>query len=159
MRLSALSSISLHWKLSFSKACQLCIFSLLFTGTAIAEDNRQLAKLPLPAQEALRQEMIDNLIAINEILSLVGTGKFKEAGDIAEQKLGFSAQGKNRSLPFEARAGANMPQAMHALGIDGHRAASEFAKAAKADDHKLALELLPSLTQACVACHASWRIR
>lgn len=130
---------------------------LLISNAALAEDTRQLATLPPPARESLRQEMQDNLLAINEILTLVAADKIKDAGDVAEQKLGVSAQGKNRSLPFEARPGPHMPPAMHALGMDGHKAASEFAKAARAGERDRALTLLPNLTSACVACHFSWR--
>ena len=52
-----------------------------------------------------------------------------------------------------------MPPAMHGVGMDGHRAASEFAKAAASGDREKALSLLPNLTAACVACHYSWRTR
>lgn len=140
-------------------SCLLWLVGLLGAGAVHAEDGRQLATLPTPAQETLRREMLDNLTALNEILSLSGTGKFKEAGDVAEQKLGLSAQGRHRNLPFEARPGPHMPPAMHAMGMDGHRAASEFAKAAGAEDRERALALLPNLTASCVACHLSWRIR
>ncbi len=136
-----------------------CVSGLLLSHAALAEDTRQLATLPPAAKESLRQEMLDNLLAINEILTLVGADKIKEAGDVAEQKLGVSAQGKNRSLPLEARPGPHMPPEMHALGMDGHKAASEFAKAARAGERSRALTLLPNLTSACVACHYSWRTR
>ena len=138
---------------------QLCLLGLLLSVPAMAEDTRQLATLPPPAQETLRQEMLANLVALNEILGLVAADKIKEAGIVAEQQLGLSAQGKNRDKPFEARPGPHMPAAMHALGIEGHRAASEFAKAAQTGDRNRAMALLPNLTNACVGCHASWRIR
>ena len=41
-----------------------------------------------------------------------------------------------------------MPPAMHGIGIDGHKAASEFAAAAKGGDRDKALALLPNLTTA-----------
>ena len=132
---------------------------LLLSHTALAEDTRQRATLPPAAQESLRQEMLDNLLAINEILTLMAADKIKEAGEVAEQKLGISAQGKNRSLPFEARPGPHMPPDMHALGMNGHKAATEFAKAASTGERSRALALLPNLTGACVACHYSWRTR
>jgi len=138
---------------------QVCLLSLLLSVPAMAEDTRQLATLPPPAQETLRQEMLANLVALNEILGLVAADKIKEAGIVAEQQLGLSAQGKNRDKPFEARPGPHMPAAMHALGTEGHRAASEFAKAAQAGDRARALVLLPKLTDACVNCHAMWRTR
>ena len=128
-------------------------------GLAMAEDARQLVKLPPPAQEALRQEMLDNLVAVNEVLSLMAEGKVREAGDVAEGKLGRSAMGKHRDKPFEARPGPHMPPAMHGIGMDGHQAASAFAAAAKTGDRDKALALLPNLTGACVACHFSYRTR
>lgn len=131
----------------------------LASTVVVAEDARQLAVLPAPAQEALREEMRDNLVAINEVLSLMAAGQVKEAGEVAESKLGQSAMGKHRSKPFEARPGPHMPPAMHGIGMDGHRAASEFAAAAKAGDRDKAQTLLPNLTSACVACHFSYRIR
>jgi hypothetical protein len=132
---------------------------MLLTGQVLAEDHRQLATLPPAAQEALREEMLGNMLAINEILTLVAAGKLKEAGQAAESSLGQSAMGKHRDKPFDARPGPHMPPAMHGIGMDGHRAASEFAKAAASGDRDKALAELPKLTGACVACHYSWRTR
>ena len=141
------------------KASVFALLAMLFTGQVLAEDHRQLATLPLAAQEALREEMLGNMLAINEILALVAAGKLKEAGQAAESSLGQSAMGKHRDKPFEARPGPHMPPSMHGIGMEGHRAASEFAKAAIGGDRELALSLLPKLTGACVACHYSWRTR
>jgi hypothetical protein len=136
------------------------IFGLFFLSTvAMAEDARQLATLPPAAQESLRQEMLDNLLAINEVLALMAEGKVKEAGVAAEAKLGMSAMGKHRSKPFDARPGPHMPPAMHGIGMDGHKAVSEFAAVAKAGDRDKALALLPNLSSACVGCHFSYRTR
>jgi hypothetical protein len=136
------------------------IFALfLVSTTAVAEDARQLVRLPPPAQEALRQEMLDNLLALNEILSLMAASKVREAGEVAESKLGRSAMGKHRDKPFEARPGPYMPPAMHGIGMDGHQAASEFAAVARTGDRDKALALLPNLTGQCVACHFSYRTR
>lgn len=136
------------------------IFALFFLSTAaFAEDTRQLAKLPEAAQESLRQEMLDNLVAVNEVLSLMAAGKVREAGEAAEAKLGMSAMGKHRGKPFDARPGPHMPPAMHGIGMDGHKAASEFAAAAKTGDRDKALALLPNITAACVGCHFSYRTR
>ena len=136
------------------------IFAFFLASTAaVAEDARQLVSLPPPAQEALREEMLGNLVAINEVLSLMAADKVKEAGALAEARLGVSAMGKHRAKPFDARPGPHMPPAMHGIGIDGHKAVSEFAAAAKTGDRDKALALLPNLTTACVACHHSYRTR
>lgn len=138
---------------------KLLLTMLFLSLPAAAEDTRQLARLTPQAQEVLRQEMLDNLIAINEILALLAANRLKEAGEVAEAKLGKSAMGKNARLPFEARPGPQMPAAMHDLGRSGHLAASEFAAAAASGDRERALALLPNLTGSCVACHASYRAR
>lgn len=123
------------------------------------EDARLLAKLPPPAEAVLREEMRDNLLSINEILTLLISDQVKEAGEVAEKKLGKSAMGKHRDKPFEARPGPHMPPAMHSLGMEGHKAASEFARIAASGDRDKALAALPTLTASCVSCHFSYRIR
>lgn len=133
--------------------------ALLLAAQALAQDNRQLATLPPAAQETLRQEMLDNMRVINEILTLMAANKVKEAGQLAETSLGQSAMGRHRDKPLDARPGPHMPPAMHGIGMDGHRAASEFARAAASGDREKALAELPKLTGGCVACHYSWRTR
>ena len=137
------------------------IFGLLMVSTAAvwAEDTRTLVQLPAPAQETLRQEMRDNTIALNEVLSLMAAGKTEAAGELADRKLGIASMGKHRGSAFDAMPGPNMPPAMHRIGMEGHQAVSEFASAARIGDRKRALELLPNLTAACVTCHNSYRIR
>lgn len=135
------------------------IAAVLLSGQALAEDNRQLAPLPPAAQEALREEMRGNLLAINEVLTLMAAGKVKEAGEVAEKSLGRSAMGKHMDKPFDARPGPNMPREMHRIGMESHGEASEFAKVAASGDREKALALLPKLTSGCVACHYSWRTR
>lgn len=131
----------------------------LMAGHSLAEDTRQLVPLPAPAQASLRQEMLDNLAGLNEVLTLMAAGKTREAGAVAEASFGISAMGKHRGKPMEARPGPNMPPAMHGIGMDGHKAASEFAKVAASGDREQALALLPNLTSACVGCHFSYRTR
>jgi hypothetical protein len=124
-----------------------------------AEDTRQFAKLTPQAQETLRQEMFDNLLALNSIITMLAANQVKEAGELAEKELGRGAMDKNRHLPFEARPGPQMLREMHQLAISGHFAASDFASAAASGDRDKALAALPSVTGTCVACHASYRTR
>lgn len=128
-------------------------------AVAQTEDMRELVKFPPAAEVNLRLEMRNNLRALNDILSLVADGKLAEASVAAETELGQSAMGKHRSQPMAARPGPHMPQAMHAIGMDGHKAASEFARIAATGDRDKTLAALPSLTTACVACHYSYRAR
>lgn len=126
---------------------------------AAAEDLRLFAPLSPQAQETLRLEMLDNLVALNEILALLADGKVKEAGAVAEERLGRGAMGKNARLPFDARPGPQMPAAMHEMGRNGHFVASEFAAAAATGSRDAALAKLPALMSACIACHATYRTR
>jgi len=141
------------------KAPTLCLLAALAAAPALAEDTRHLAPLPAPAQAVLREQMLDNLLAVSEITTLLASGEVKEAGRVAESRLGLTAMGKNRSLPFAARPGAHMPPAMHAIAFASHQAASEFAAAAASGDRERALALLPNITATCVACHLSYRTR
>ncbi len=133
--------------------------ALLFCAPVLAADNRQLATMPAPAQEALREEMRDFMAALHLIMGSLGEGKLTEAADTAEQKLGVGAMGRHRASPMDARPGAFMPQDMHALGRGLHFAATDFAKAARTGDMGRALAALPPVTASCVACHMSYRIR
>ena len=134
--------------------------TLAFVATpAGAADPRQLAELKPAAQETLRQEMLDNLIALNVIISLLAGNQVKEAGEVAEKELGRNAMGKNSSKPFDAQPSPQMPRKMHQLGISGHLAATEFAKAAASGDRDKALRELSAVIGSCVACHASYRTR
>ena len=136
-----------------------CSLALLAGAAQAAEDTRQLAAMPAAAAANLQVEMRASLLALNEIISRVVAGQLKEAGEVAEKELGLSAMGKHRSQPFDARPGPHMPPAMHAIGIDGHKAASEFARIAASGDREKTIAALPSLTTACVGCHYAYRIR
>ncbi|MBK7954771.1 MAG: cytochrome c [Candidatus Accumulibacter sp.] len=136
-----------------------CALAVLAGTAHAAEDARQLVPMPAAAEASLRAEMRANLLALNEILGLVAGGKPGEAGAVAERELGVSAMGKQRSQPFDARPGPHMPAAMHRIGMQGHQAASEFARIAAGGDREKTIAALPSLTAACVGCHYAYRIR
>ncbi len=81
--------------------------------------------------------------------------KIWEAGEAVESRLGLSAMGKHRDKPFDARPSPHVLPAMHGIGMEGKKAASEFAAAAKTGDRDKAL--LPNLTSGGVARHFSYR--
>lgn len=141
------------------KKCVLLAWLALAGAVHAAEDARVLATLPPAAVEVLRAEMLGNTITVNGILALVSEGKIKEAGVKAEKELGVSTMGRHRDKPFDARPGPHMPPAMHAVAMDGHKAASEFARIAATGNTKKTIAALPLLTEACVGCHAAYRIR
>jgi hypothetical protein len=81
---------------------------------------RQLAPMPAAAAANLGAEMRANLLALNEILSLVAAGKLKEAGELAEKELGIPAMGQTSRSAFRRAS-----RAAHAAGDarDRHRRA------------------------------------
>jgi hypothetical protein len=123
------------------------------------EDGRQLVKMPAAAQVALREEMLDFMAALHEIIGLLGEGKTAAAADVADAKLGLMAMGRHRGAPADASPGRHMPDAMHQQGRNLHIVANDFAKAARGGDLAKALAALQPVTGTCVSCHASYRIR
>jgi cytochrome c556 len=136
-----------------------CALAALAGGLQAEEDRRQLVPMPAAAQANLRDEMLANLRALNDVLGLVAEAKYQAAGALAEETLGLSAMGKNRNQPTDARPGAHMPPAMHGLGTEGHKSASEFARIAATGDRDKTIAALPLLSGACVACHHGFRVR
>lgn len=124
-----------------------------------ADDPRELVAMPEAARATLRKEMLGNLRAVQDIIEKLAQGSVREAGAVAEQELGVSAMGRNRLQPLEARPGAHMPPAMHMLGVQGHQAATAFAREASSGDLNRALAALPAVTGSCVACHHAYRLR
>jgi len=53
----------------------------------------------------------------------------------------------------------HMPDSMRTAGLAMHTAASNFATVAATRDPKAALASLALVTQRCVSCHASYRLR
>lgn len=129
------------------------------TQQAVPEDHRQLVAMPAPAQAAQRADMLDHLAALNEILGYAAEGKWAEAGETAEKRLGESSMGKYRVALRGQGPGRFMPEGMRQLGWNQHSAASQFARIAKEGDPAKSLAALQQLTQSCVACHMSYRTR
>ena len=125
----------------------------------VPEDARQLVTMPAISQAVLREEMIDNLGALHEILALLPQNKFKEAADIGEQRLGRSSMGKHAARTRGQGPGRFMPEAMRNIGLTMHDAASEFASIARSGDQAKAYAALQQVTANCVACHAAYRTR
>lgn len=134
------------------------LLMLLVSAQAFAQDMRTRVEMPSAARETMREDMRDHLLALNEILAAMAKGEMGQAGEIAESRLGVSAMGKHRALPRDGRPGPHMPEAMHSIGVSGHRAASAFADAAVAGDVEAAMALLPEVMGACVACHYAYRV-
>ena len=113
--------------------------------------------MPAPAQQLMRKDMVDHLAVINQLLTQIASGEFVRASELAEARLGVSSMGRHRRSGMGP--GRFMPPEMHQLGIEMHRAASDFAATAKKEDAASAYTSLQRVTSFCVACHSSFRIR
>lgn len=124
-----------------------------------AKDARQLVKFPAEMREHTLANMRDHLLALAQIQESLANGQHDRAADIAEQRLGMSSL-KLHGAHDVARF---MPPAMQEAGTAMHRAASQFATAAKdasvTGDFKSLLGALARVNHTCVACHASFRLQ
>ncbi len=123
------------------------------------QDSRQLVHFPEMLREHELANMRDHLLTLSRIQGYLAKHQFDKAGDLAERRLGMSSMG----LHGAHEVAPYMPKGMQAAGLAMHRAASRFAiatqKAAIDNDVGQALGALSQVTQACVACHAAYRLR
>jgi hypothetical protein len=123
-----------------------------------ATDARQPVSFPEPLRTHTLANMRDHLLALAEIQDALARGAHDVAGRIAEQRLGMTslkAHGAHDVAGF-------MPKGMQDIGSSMHREASRFAieaqNASASGDLRPALAALARTTQACVACHAGYRL-
>jgi hypothetical protein len=122
-------------------------------------DARQAVAFPEPMRTHTLANMRDHLLALQEIQQGLAEGAYDRVAEIAEQRLGMTslrAHGAHDVAKF-------MPEGMQAIGTEMHRSASRFAVAAvdagARGNVKPALAALARVTQQCVACHASYRMK
>jgi cytochrome c556 len=135
------------------------LFLLSVAALAAAADTRQPVEMPAMMRNHMLANMRDHLTALAEIQAALGAGKYEQAADIAENRLGMSSlerHGASHMAPY-------MPKAMQDIGTNMHRAASRFARAAQeagvAKEPARAIGALAEVTQQCVACHASFKVK
>jgi hypothetical protein len=140
------------------KSVKTTIFLLLAVISSISaadNDARQLVQLPKMMQEHMMSNMRDHLLAINEILSFMGSGDVDMAAEVAEQRLGMSSLQSHGA----SQMARYMPEGMRQMGTNMHRAASRFAMKVQEGELLPAYKSLSEVTSACVACHTAYRIR
>lgn len=134
----------------------LCAGTML--PAAQAADPRQPVEMPAPMREHMLANMRDHLLALAEIQTALAGGKFDQAADIAEQRIGMSSLERHGA----AHMAAVMPRPMQDIGTAMHRAASRFARTAQEAPVQgglpRTLEALAELTRQCVTCHAGYRL-
>jgi hypothetical protein len=124
-----------------------------------APDTRTLVAFPEAMKNHILSNMRDHLFALAEIQEALAANAYDKAASVAEQRLGMTslkAHGAHDSSKF-------MPQGMQDIGTAMHRGASRFAvevqSASATGDLRPALQALARTTQACVACHAAYRLQ
>jgi hypothetical protein len=150
-----------------------------------AGDVRQVVHFPPEMQTNFLGNMREHMQTIDGIIQSLSAGDYAGASRRASERLGLdspSAAGckeieapgvdasgaatvKNSPPPgsMEEMMALYMPASMRGVGLSMHTAASEFAEvAAKAEathDTGAAMSALAHVTQNCVACHATYRLR
>jgi hypothetical protein len=125
---------------------------------APATDRRVPVTFPAALREHTLANMRDHLLALQEIQETLAQGKFDQASEIAERRLGMSSlttHGAHEVAKY-------MPKGMQDAGTAMHRSASRLSvatlDAAVTNDVKPALSALAEVTASCVACHAGYRL-
>jgi hypothetical protein len=120
---------------------------------------RQAVKFPRKIKDHQLANMREHLLTVSRIQEYLSQHDFDKAADLAENRLGMSSlslHGAHQIAPY-------MPKGMQELGEAMHRAASKFAiatqEAAVDNDVGKALGAFAKVTQACVACHAAYRLQ
>lgn len=137
----------------------LAVLTLLIPSAHAVEDGRHAVEMPDMMKSHMLASMRDHLLTLGEIQSALASGKYDQAADLAEKRLGMSsldAHGASHMAGF-------MPQGMQEIGTGMHRAASRFAVVAQeanvTRDPSHSLRALSEVTQQCIACHAGYRLK
>ncbi len=135
---------------------------MAMSGASQAQESRELVRLPEPMQEHMLGNMRDHLATLNAVIGDVADGKFDEAAELAEERLGMSSLG----LHGAAHMAPFMPQPMQDLGTAMHHAASRLAIVLQNTSVSPSLETMRDVSRAlnevmtaCTACHSRYRIR
>jgi hypothetical protein len=123
------------------------------------EATPMLVHFPVQLREHTLANMRNHLFVLAEIQGHIAAHRYNIAADMAEQQLGMSSL----ELHGAHEVSKYMPKGMQDAGAAMHHAASRFALIAEEsaidNDMGKSVTALATLTQACVACHAMYRLR
>ncbi len=124
---------------------------------SLKTDMRKFVEMPEQARQMLREDMLDQFAVLNEIIEYLARNNYRAAADVAETGMGQSLLRRNQERDFgPARY---MPEEMRRMGWNLHEAASNFALVAKRQSPQASYGALQKITEACIACHYSYRTR
>lgn len=146
-------------KIKTTLACCLLLASPMAAAQpeSVPEDGRQLVAMPDAARTIMRTDMLDHLVALNEIAGHLAENNLAAASETAENRIGNSAIGKHAAMARGQGPGRYMPDTMRQLGWGMHSAASEFAQTVKQGDQTKTYAALQKVMSSCVACHMTFR--
>ncbi len=124
---------------------------------SLKTDMRRFVEMPEQARQVLREDMLDQFAVLNEIIEYLALNNYTAAADVAENGMGQSLRRRNQDREFGP--GRYMPEEMRRMGWDLHEAASNFALVAKRQHPQATYGALQKITEACIACHYSYRTR
>lgn len=147
----------------FKIAALLAAGMVVTAASAVAsEDTRELVVMPGPMGEHMLSNMRDHLRALDDVLAALAAGNVRQAGEIAESRMGMTSLDAHGA----AHMAPHMPPAMRQTGAALHHAASRLAMAAEDaevehsyDSQRKVFAALQDVTAACNACHAAFRLR
>lgn len=126
---------------------------------AAGPDGRVAVKFPAMLKEHTLANMRDHLHTLSVIQAYLAKRDFDRAADVAEKRLGMSSL----QLHGAHEVAKYMPKGMQDAGTAMHHSASQFAvatqEAAIDNDVPRALAALNKVTDACVSCHAAYRLK
>ncbi|TVO76930.1 cytochrome c [Sedimenticola selenatireducens] len=118
-------------------------------------DQRIQLDLPEPMQTHLLASMRQHLVVIDQLLGMLAREDFDKAADLAERELGMSSLDKHGA----SHIAKYYPKQSAQFGTNMHKAASRFARVAQEGDALAAYKALGEITQNCVGCHATAKVR
>ena len=124
---------------------------------SLKTDMRKFVEMPEQARQVLREDMLDQFAVLNEIIEYLARNNYAAAADVAENGMGQSLRRRNQDREFGPAP--YMPEAMRRMGWNLHEAASHFSLVAKRGNSQATFGALQKITEACIACHYSYRTR
>jgi hypothetical protein len=123
----------------------------------LLNDMRTFVEMPENARKILQGDMLDHLAVLNEINRNLSENNLNSAAEVAETGMGRNLLSKYQDVNM--RPGRYMPREMREIGWELHRAATRFAEVAREGNLQKTLQAYQRITEACVACHYSYRTR
>ena len=116
----------------------------------MGNDKRISLKLNGMQQNHQKTIMRDHLDAVQSLVALLASDKYKEASKLAYKRLGSTTKMKLMCASFGDKNFEN-------LGIEFHKSADKMSETFKSRNKEQSLNALSNTIKYCVQCHATYR--